>query len=156
MKKKEAKADWLHLLVVFRKQLEARLAEKIKPFENEEFKLWHLPVLINISNGGATNKELLERLRLSKQALNKAQRELKQFGYITIDQGEEDKRTHLILLTEKGAKLAKSLKQWISEVEKEFENFLGTKRTMALKASLSALIDYNDKNNLNGNNIGCH
>ena len=143
---KEKHNEWLHLLVAFRRQLEARLAEKIKPVENDEFKIWHLPVLVNITEQGVTNKELIERLRLSKQALSKAQRELKRFGYITIDQGEDDKRTHLVLLTEKGTNLAKERRQWLGEVEQEYETVLGAEKTKVLKESLTALIRYNDKN----------
>ena len=56
-------------------------------------------------NEGLTISDLLEKLKITKQSLNRVLRDLIKYNAITIKKGEVDSRRRRIFLNEKGKKL---------------------------------------------------
>jgi DNA-binding MarR family transcriptional regulator len=109
-----------------------------------DFKMAHLPVLMNIDISGTNNNELALRTKVTKQAMSKVIKELQQMGYIKTKEGKLDKRTVTLLLTERGKKLVLDARQRMMSLHIDFNKLLGEKEFDKLIDQLLAIISFHE------------
>ncbi len=115
---------------------------KIKGYS--DFKMAHVPVLMNIDVGGTTNNELAKRIKVTKQAMSKVIRELQAMGYIKATVADGDKRSMTLNLTERGKKLVLNSRQRMIGLHQEYQKLLGEEKFNQLLDQLILIIKYHE------------
>lgn len=79
-----------------------------------------------------TQKQIVERTNLPKQSINKGILQLRDEGYLTLEQDEKDNRVKYCFLTEEGEKYAKLKIQPLLDIEEKnyYENGKKENRTV--------------------------
>lgn len=101
----------------------------------------HLPVLQYPGPQGLRPSDLAERLRMSKQALNYQLGELERLGYVERRPDPEDGRSRRIVLTERGEAMGHTIRDAVTEMEREWARKLGERQFAQLRALLVKLND---------------
>jgi len=111
----------------------------------EDFKIAYMPVLMNITPDGINNNELADQARVTKQAMSKVAKELQKRGYIRSTIDTRDKRSTVIMLTDRGKKLVIEARMHVTDLCNEYRALVG--RTEFDKATeiLKAIMVYNDQ-----------
>jgi DNA-binding MarR family transcriptional regulator len=97
-------------------------------------------ILIHIERAGTPAMgELAAALVLDRSALAHNLKPLERDGYIRVLVSEDDRRTRLVMLTERGQqKLAETAELW-KEAQRRFEAAFGEEQSTALRASLGKI-----------------
>jgi len=138
--------SWVKLISVLKRQMDAWATAEVAREGYDDFKLAHMPLLMNISPEGITNTELAKKARVTKQAMSKVVNELNDLGYIDTIGHDTDKRSSVIRLTVKGKKLVVAARNCVSGLEAEYERKFGKKRFEDAKDMLLQVIKYNEDN----------
>src|SRR3954464_8561312 len=85
--------SFIRLTALLKKDMDARIMEKLQQRGYTNFKLGDLPLLVNIQPEGTINNELAKRARISKQAMSKVVKNLESGGYILTRKNENDNRS---------------------------------------------------------------
>jgi DNA-binding MarR family transcriptional regulator len=88
----------------------------------------HLTVFQYPGPQGARPSELAARLGVSKQALNYTLGELERAGYLERQADPHDLRSKRITLTHRGELAIHTIRQAVSEIERDWEQQLGQER----------------------------
>ncbi|HEU4335611.1 MAG TPA: MarR family transcriptional regulator [Candidatus Eisenbacteria bacterium] len=99
----------------------------------------HLSVFQYPGPQGAKPSELAARLHASKQSINHLLGQLERFGYLERRNDPEDKRSRRIHLTPRGRSAGLTIREAVTEVEREWERRLGSERLAQLRALLREL-----------------
>ncbi len=99
----------------------------------------HLAVFQYPGPQGARPSELAAQLRISKQALNYLLGELERLGYLERRPDPDDLRSKRIALTPRGKTVVRVIRETVTELEREWEAQLGTKRFAQLRTLLEEL-----------------
>lgn len=137
--------SWTKLISIMKRQMDSWATAELAKHGYEDFKLGHMPFLMNISPEGITNTELARKARVSKQAMSKVVNELFDLGYIETVEHDTDKRSSLIRLTAKGKKLVITARQAVCGVEADYERLFGKLRFEAMKDMMIRIIAYNEE-----------
>lgn len=138
--------SWVKLISILKRQVDAWATAEVAKEGYDDFKLAHMPLLMNISPEGITNTELAKKARVTKQAMSKVVNELHDLGYIDTIEHDTDKRSSVIRLTVKGKKLVLAARRCVSELEAVYEQQFGKKRFEEAKDMLLQVIKYNEEN----------
>ena len=101
----------------------------------------HLNVFQYPGPQGTRPRDLAERLRMSKQALNYLLGELERLGYLERRADPDDQRSKRIALTRRGISLGQAMREAVEELERAWSRQLGAKRFEQLRA---LLVDLNE------------
>ena len=99
----------------------------------------HLTVLQWPGPDDLRPSELAARCRMSKQALNYLLGQLERFGYLERRDDPRDQRFKRIVLTKRGQRAARAMRDIVREVEGEWEQRLGPERFAELSLLLADL-----------------
>ena len=77
---------------------------------------------------GIPQRSIVMRYGIPKQSVNTAVRELKQKGLVVLEPSEEDKRKHLVVLTEAGRDYARELLEPLKQIEDKVYRIIGAER----------------------------
>ena len=99
----------------------------------------HLTVLQYPGPDGVRPSDLASRTGMSKQALNYLLRQLEQLGYLTREGDSEDLRSKRIRLTARGHEAIRTMREIVSDVEREWEHALGDQPLEQLRVVLRRL-----------------
>ena len=99
----------------------------------------HLTVLQWPGPDDLRPSELAERTRMSKQALNYLLGQLERDGYLQRRDDPRDQRYKRIVLTARGRRAARAMRDIVREVEAEWEQELGPERFADLRILLGDL-----------------
>jgi DNA-binding MarR family transcriptional regulator len=99
----------------------------------------HLNVLLYPGPQGARPSELAARRGMSKQAVNYLLGELERLGYLERIADPEDRRSKRIALTRRGELAAYTIRDAVSEIERDWETKLGPRRFAQLRGLLLEL-----------------
>jgi DNA-binding MarR family transcriptional regulator len=99
----------------------------------------HLTVLQWPGPDDLRPSELAERTRMSKQALNYLLGQLERDGYLQRRDDSRDQRYKRIVLTPRGRRAARAMRDIVHEVEAEWEQELGPERFADLRVLLTDL-----------------
>lgn len=83
-----------------------------------------------------TQKQIVERTNLPKQSINKGILQLRDEGYLTLEQDEKDNRVKYCFLTEEGEKYAKLKIQPLLDIEEKIIMKMGKKKIEQLNELL--------------------
>jgi DNA-binding MarR family transcriptional regulator len=101
----------------------------------------HVNVLLYPGPQGLRPSDLAARLGMSKQAVNYLLGELERRGYIERRADPEDLRSRRIVLTDRGERAGRVMREAVTEVEREWETALGRRRFAELRGLLRELAD---------------
>ena len=137
--------SWVKLISVIKRQLDAWATVEVARQGYNDFKLGHMPLLMNISPGGITNTELAKKARVTKQAMSKVVNELLELGYIETIVHDSDKRSSVISLTVKGKQLVITARKCMLRLEAEYEQQFGKQQFEKAKDMLLKVMHYNEE-----------
>lgn len=93
-----------------------------------------------LSFGGANVNEIAEHLGVTKQAASQMLEYLEQRGYIMRHPDERDGRSKIVMLTNRGWDCIKHTEAILTQLETEWNNYLGQERMSQLQIDLRSLI----------------
>jgi DNA-binding MarR family transcriptional regulator len=99
----------------------------------------HIRVLSQIKNEGSDLSDLIKKVGLSKQAINKVIRQLEELDIISTQISDKDARARVVRFTPKGRRFLDVGLEVIEVLEKEYRDVLGRTDYLHLKASLEKI-----------------
>jgi DNA-binding MarR family transcriptional regulator len=128
------------LLGLLKKDMDARITDKLVQRGYADFKLGDLVLIVNIQPEGTINNELARRARITKQAMSKVVKNLEAGGYILTRKNANDNRSSVIFLTDNGKRLLISAAEAFREIQDEYVGIIGQEDTDTLKEILGKLV----------------
>jgi len=128
------------LLGLLKKDMDARITDKLVQRGYANFKLGDLVLIVNIQPEGTINNELARRARITKQAMSKVVKNLEAGGYILTRKNTNDNRSSVIFLTDNGKRLLISAAEAFREIQDEYVDIIGQENTDTLKEILGKLV----------------
>ena len=104
----------------------------------------HIPYFMSIGYQGISNNKLLKEIKVTRQGVSKAVKDLEKQGMIYTRRNESDARSMMIFLTEEGKNLYKVLGEVFGSVTLDYINLLGRKKYDQLIQSLTTIINYHE------------
>jgi DNA-binding MarR family transcriptional regulator len=101
----------------------------------------HFNVLQYPGPQGRRPSEITAHARVSKQALNYLLNQLEERGYFERRADPDDARSKRIVLTRRGEAVRRTIRDAVTELEREWATLLGTRRFALLKRLLRELYD---------------
>lgn len=137
--------SWGKILSYLKRQFDAWTTDQLLKNGYKNFKIAYMPVIMNIGPDGTNNNDLAKHARVSKQAMSKVLQELLQAGYIKAKTAEQDKRSMVLLLTDKGKKLVVEARLCVKSLMDEYRQEIGEKEFEQTIQVLLKIIEYNDR-----------
>jgi DNA-binding MarR family transcriptional regulator len=116
-----------------------RMLERLHEHGFDDLDAPHLNVLLYPGPQGARPSELAAQRGMSKQAVNYLLGELERLGYLERRADPHDRRSKRIALTRRGERAALTIRDAVSEIERDWEQQLGPKRFAQLRGLLLEL-----------------
>lgn len=104
----------------------------------------HIPYFMSIGYQGISNNKLLKEIKVTRQGVSKAVKDLEKQGMIYTRKNESDARSMMIFLTEEGKNLYKVLGEVFGSITLDYINLLGRKKYDQLIQSLTTIINYHE------------
>lgn len=128
-------------------QLQKRLfdewaMERFKEHGYKGFKMSYMAYLMNIEGNGISNKELSDKVRVTKQAMSKMVKELEKLGLVVSEANEDDARMSMISLTDKGKEVVITVVERVTEKMAEYENVVGKENFAQAMDTMFAIVEY--------------
>jgi DNA-binding MarR family transcriptional regulator len=140
--KRESYGKILHYL---KRQFDQWVVQELVNHNKHEFKMAHMPFIMNIGPEGTNNNELAKRARVTKQAMSKVAKELQELGYITSKPDPKDRRVTIFLLTERGKKFVVDARLCVKDLMDEYRGALGKNKFDTMIQTMLEVIEYNDR-----------
>jgi DNA-binding MarR family transcriptional regulator len=137
--------SWGKVLSYLRRQFEAWATEELSSHGYSDFSMAHMPLIMNIRPEGTNNNELAAIAKISKQAMSKVVKDLLKKGYIETKTDAADKRSIIILLTDKGKRFVIKARYCVQDLTVEYQNLLGKKEYEHMIDNLMKIMEYNEK-----------
>ena len=99
----------------------------------------HMNLLLYPGPQGARPSELAAQRGMSKQAANYLLGQLEALGYLDRQPDQSDRRSKRIALTDRGERAAHTIRNAVSDIERDWQAQLGQDRFAQLKALLIEL-----------------
>lgn len=131
------------IIYVFRKILEQRAINRHLHTE-KWFNVTHVPYIMNIGTEGISNTDLVYQMKVTRQAVSKILKEMEQEELIFTTKNENDARTMLISLSDKGKIVFDTVKADAVELSAEYKKILGSKRYEAMIDSLLEIVSFHE------------
>jgi len=133
------------LLKILRGQFDIWVTEQLTTRHHFDFKLAHMPFIMNISIEGTNNNELARRARVTKQAMSKVSKELQDLGYIQVKEDPKDKRITIYTLTDRGKRFVIEARKCVVELMDEHRSVVGKAKYDVMLEVMAQLVEYQDK-----------
>lgn len=127
------------LLLELSKDFVASSNEKMREKGYAFVRTPHIRVLSQIATEGTELSEIIKRVGLSKQAVNKIIRQLEEHEIVSTRVSELDSRARVVHFTAKGKKFLQAGLAVIEDLEKEYLAVLGKNDFAHLKQSLAKI-----------------
>ena len=137
--------SWAKILSQLKRQFDNWACSQFNAIGYTDFKMGYMPLLMNILPQGITNNELAKNARVSKQAMSKVVKELLALQLISTETDEQDKRSAIIMLTDKGKEFVIMVRKKVAEIEVRYEEAIGKTEFEHLKDNLLKIIAVNDE-----------
>jgi DNA-binding MarR family transcriptional regulator len=132
------------LFDVVQRQLEELAIKQLKTLITEEFNIIFLPYFMSIGENGISNHELLAKIRVTKQGVSKVVKELERLGLIYTSKNENDARSIMVHLSEKGKVLHKAILKMGNATAEEYKKLLGKRKFEQLIDAMLILESHNE------------
>lgn len=137
--------NWVKLISVLKHQFNEWAMARLAKSGYADFKMVYMPVLMNITPEGINNNELANHARVTKQAMSKVAKELQRMGYIKTKTDARDKRSTIIMLTERGKKLVIEARYCVKDLTDEYREVMGAAEFDRATEMLKKVLEYNDR-----------
>jgi DNA-binding MarR family transcriptional regulator len=138
------KNSYGRLLKILKLHFDDWVTEQLTARRHYEFKLAHMPFIMNISAEGINNNELARRARVTKQAMSKVSKELQDMGYIQMKTDAKDKRITIYTLTERGKRFVIDARLCVKELMDEHREIVGKVKYDSMIQTMAELVEYHD------------
>jgi DNA-binding MarR family transcriptional regulator len=136
-----------HLGVLLRSSFYGFLDELFARLAAEGFddlRLAHSPVFQHLERGGTRIGVLAERARMTNQSMGYLVDALESRGYVERRPDPTDRRAALVVITDRGREQISVARRLIAEIEREWEERIGSERMADLREALEALAASHD------------
>jgi DNA-binding MarR family transcriptional regulator len=116
-----------------------RIVERLHAEGFDDIDRAHVNLVLYPGPQGIRPSDLAARRGMSKQAVNYLLGELERLGYLERRPDPDDRRSKRIALTKRGVQAGHTIRNAVSEVEREWEAKLGPKRFAGLRQLLLEL-----------------
>lgn len=137
--------SWGKVVTYLKRQFDHWTSAQLMAHGYTNFRVSYMPVLMNISVNGINNNELAKRARVSKQAMSKVLRELSDNGYVKTKVDPSDKRSSIVLLTDKGKKFVIDARLCVKGLMDDYRKEFGKEKFDKNLEFLLKLIEFNDQ-----------
>lgn len=132
------------LISILKRQFDQWVTEQLAERHHFDFKIAHMPLIMNIALEGTNNNELAKKARVTKQAMSKVVKELLDLGYIQVKPDSNDKRVTTVTLTDRGKKFVIEARMCIKELHEEYRKAVGKARYDGMIETMILLEEYNN------------
>jgi len=105
----------------------------------DDLRLAHSPVFQHLEPGGTRIGVLAERALMTNQSMGYLVDALESRGYVERKPDPADRRAALVVITDRGREQIAAARRLIADIEREWENRIGSARMAALREGLEAL-----------------
>ncbi len=116
------------------------LEGKLHELGFDDFKVSYLSFLSHIEEGGITNSELARHACVTKQMMSKTVSLLEASGYIYLKKNENDSRSSIIYLSDRGKSLFIALTQCMQELRGQFDDIAGAEQIDNMLDTMALLV----------------
>lgn len=116
-----------------------RMLERLHAHGFDDVEMAHMNLLLYPGPQGVRPSELAAQRGISKQAANYLLGQLERLGYLERRPDADDGRSKRIVLTDRGERAAYTIRDAVTEVERDWEAKLGKDRFAQLKGLLVEL-----------------
>lgn len=138
-------SSWGRLLSMTKKNFDEWALKELHAHGYADFKMGHMPFLMNIHPDGDVVTNVAQKAKVSKQAISKVVKELTVMGLTALIQDEHDKRRQYIFLSAEGKKLVIKARQRVEALTAEYRKLVGTKKFEIAMNVLAEINDYHEK-----------
>lgn len=135
--------NWQRLTFNLRKHLDSWSHLHVNP-KWSQMKLSYWPVICNIGIAGSTPSELSKKSLITKQNISRTVKELEQHGMVTSKVNENDKRSDLIILTQRGKNLVNEANSNVMELNQIYEQIVGKNELEITLTALNKILAYHE------------
>jgi len=129
------------LLRVPHEAVRERILDRLHAAGFDDIDQAHFTVLQYPGPQGRRPSEITAHARISKQAMNYLLNQLEERGYFERVADPEDARSKRIVLTRRGEAVRRTMRDAVTELEREWATMLGPRRFALLKRLLQELYD---------------
>ena len=140
--KKFKQKNYGKMVQIQKKLFDVWALNRLKEEGYDGFQLGYIGFLMNIEEDGITNKEMAEKVHVTKQAMSKAIKELEKLALVKIQPHESDARMSIIFLTDHGKELVVMMVRNLKEKTKEYEELVGKERFQQALETMFDIILY--------------
>ncbi len=140
--------NWGKIISISKRQYDTWVIKELSSHGYDDFTLSHLPLIMNIKPEGTNNNELASIAKISKQAMSKVVKDLLEKEYIETNIDDNDKRSTIIALTDKGKRFVIKARYCVRDLMEVYKNLLGKKEYEQMINSLTKIMDYNEKHHI--------
>lgn len=137
--------SWGKIVTYLKRQFDNWTNAQLASRGYKNFKIAYMPVLMNITVDGINNNELAKRARVSKQAMSKVLKDLTVQGFVKTKTDPSDKRSSLVLLTDKGKKMVIEARLCVNSLTSDYHKKFGKERFEQHIDFMLEVIEYNDE-----------
>jgi DNA-binding MarR family transcriptional regulator len=105
----------------------------------EDLRPAHSPVFQHLERGGTRIGVLAERAQITNQSMGYLVDALEARGYVERKPDPADRRAALVVITDRGREQIIAARRQIAEIEREWEERIGSERMASLREGLEAL-----------------
>lgn len=116
-----------------------RMLERLHAEGFDDLDMPHMNLLLYPGPQGARPSELAAQRGMSKQAANYLLGQLEALGYLERRPDDSDRRSKRIVLTDRGERAAHTVRDAVTDIERDWQAQLGQDRFAQLKALLLEL-----------------
>ncbi len=96
----------------------------------------HLVLFGNLDCGATHAAQIAQRMHVSRQAISKTLRELRELGFVRLEDDSERRNQKLVVMTERGMELAVVARGELRDIEAELADKIGAKAMRSLRVAL--------------------
>jgi DNA-binding MarR family transcriptional regulator len=133
--------NWQRLIFNLRKHLDIWAHENVDPGWIK-MKLSYFPVLCNIAVAGNTPSEISEKSMITKQNVSRTLKELTMHGMVTTIVNQDDRRSDIIVLTERGKQTVYEANLNVFKLNDSYAKLVGPKELEITLDAINKIIDY--------------
>jgi DNA-binding MarR family transcriptional regulator len=137
--------SWGKIVTYLKRQFDHWTTAQLMAHGYKNFKIAFMPVLMNISANGINNNELAKRARVSKQAMSKVLKELSKNGYVKMKTDPSDKRSSVVMLTDKGKTFVIDARLCVKGLMDDYRKEFGKDKFDQHLEFMLKIIEFNDE-----------
>jgi len=96
----------------------------------------HLVLFGNLDCGATHAAQIAQRMRVSRQAISKTLRELRELGFVRLEDDPDRRNQKLVVMTERGMELADVARGELRDIEAKLTDQIGAEAMQALRVAL--------------------